>query len=318
MAAQIRIGISGWRYVPWRGVFYPEGLTQNKELRFASRALSTIEINGSFYSLQRPQSYASWYAETGENFLFSVKGPRYITHILRLKDIEKAMANFLASGIFELKEKLGPILWQFPANLKFEPERFEAFLKLLPQDTQTAQALALHCEARMEGRCSLSIDANRPLRHAIEIRHESFIDPAFVELLRRYNVALVIADTAGKWLYREDVTADFLYIRLHGHEQLYSSRYSDEALHYWTSRIQAWAQGGEPDDAQLIDQAHRLPTQESRDVYCYFDNDANVHAPFDADRLTVALGLKESLGKWDLSLIGEEAKPKRKKKANAP
>ncbi|TWI55471.1 uncharacterized protein YecE (DUF72 family) [Pseudomonas duriflava] len=315
MAAQIRIGISGWRYAPWRGVFYPVGLTQNKELRFASRALSTIEINGSFYSLQRPQSYANWYAETGEDFIFSVKGPRYITHILRLKDIEKAMANFLASGIFELKEKLGPILWQFPANLRFDPERFEAFLRLLPQDTQAAQAQAMKCEERMEGRCCLHIDANRPLRHAVEIRHESFITPEFIELLRRYNVALVVADTAGKWLYREDITADFVYIRLHGHEQLYTSRYHDEILQEWASRIQAWAQGRQPDNAQLIDPHHEPPARDYRDVYCYFDNDANVHAPFDADRLTVQLGLRPALGSWDLSLIGEAAKPARKPKS---
>jgi uncharacterized protein YecE (DUF72 family) len=176
----------------------------------------------------------------------------------------------------------------------------------------------MQCEERMEGRCSLSIDVNRPLRHAVEIRHESFIDPAFVELLRRYNVALVIADTAGKWLYREDVTADFLYIRLHGHEQLYSSRYGDDTLQHWASRILGWAQGEQPQDAHLIDDNHVPPERIFRDVYCYFDNDANVHAPFDADRLTVALGLKDSLGKWDLSLIGEEAKPARRKKTNAP
>src|SRR3954468_17583237 len=179
----IHIGISGWRYAPWRGVFYPEGLTQNRELEFASRALPTIEINGSFYSLQRPESYAAWYAATPPGFMFSVKGNRFLTHILRLRDIDGPVANVLASGVFELHEKLGPFLWQFPPNFQFDAERMEHFLSLLPHDTDAGLERARQYEPRMEGRVSLAVDAKRKLRHAIEIRHESFVDEAFIALL---------------------------------------------------------------------------------------------------------------------------------------
>lgn len=173
---QIYIGISGWRYVPWRGVFYPEKLPQAGELEFASRALPSIELNGSFYALQRPESYAAWYEVTPPNFMFSVKGNRYITHILRLQDIEKPLANVFASGVFNLQEKLGPFLWQFPPNFRFEAERLERFLRLLPQDTEQALKLARRRDAIMKGRSRLAIDQNRPMRHAMEIRHDSFID----------------------------------------------------------------------------------------------------------------------------------------------
>lgn len=273
----IFIGISGWRYVPWRGVFYPRGLAQARELDYASRQLPTIEINGSFYSLQRPASYAAWYAATPPGFLFAVKGNRFITHMLKLKEIEGPLANVLASGIFELREKLGPILWQFPEMVKFDPERFEHFFSLLPQDTEAALARALEYQPRMEGKVSLAMDAKRPMRHAVEVRHESFRDARFIALLRKYNVALVVADTAGKWPYMEDVTADFMYLRLHGDEELYASGYGDAAIERWAGKIRAWSAGG-------------------RDVYCYFDNDIKVHAPYDAKRLIAALGLDVSSG----------------------
>jgi len=146
--ATTRIGISGWRYAPWRGTFYPKDLPQRAELEYASAHLSAIEINGSFYSLQRPQSYASWYADTPEDFMFAVKGPRYITHMKRLRDVEVPLANFLASGVLNLKDKLGPVLWQFPPNFKYDRERFEAFLGLLPRDTQEAAAIARKADAR--------------------------------------------------------------------------------------------------------------------------------------------------------------------------
>lgn len=168
----IYVGISGWRYVPWRGVFYPKTLTQNCELEFASRALRSIEINGSFYSLQRPESYVAWYATTPPSFIFSIKGNRYITHILRLRDIEKPLANFFASGLFNLREKLGPFLWQFPPNFRYEPERVEHFFSLLPRDSEEALRLARKREPRMKGRSRLAIDKNRPLRHAMEIRNQ--------------------------------------------------------------------------------------------------------------------------------------------------
>ena len=286
----IYIGISGWRYEPWRGVFYPPDLTQHRELHFASRAVLSIELNGSFYALQRPESYAEWYADTPKDFRFSVKGNRFITHVLRLRDPDAPLANVLASGVFHLREKLGPFLWQFPPNFKFDPARMEHFLSILPHDTESALALARHHEARMEGRAFLEIDKKRKLRHAVEIRHESFIDPAFIALLRKYKVAMVVADTAGKWPDYEDVTADFMYLRLHGDKELYASGYTDAALERWAARIQAWTTGGQPDDARLISPL-AAPKRASRDLFCYFDNDIKVRAPFDARRLIDLLGL---------------------------
>ena len=293
MGGDVRIGISGWRYGPWRGVFYPRGLPQRRELEFASRALSSIEINGSFYALQSPDCYAAWYRDTPPDFVFAVKGSRYITHMLKLANIDRALPNFFASGIFNLREKLGPFLWQFPPNFGFNAERFEAFLAMLPRDTAQALAIARRRDARMTGRSRLAIDAVRPLRHAVEIRHMSFVDERFVALLRRYGVALVVADTAGKWPLREDVTADFVYLRLHGEQELYRSGYTEASLERWAERIRAWSSGGQPPDAQLIS-ALPPPAPAARDVYCYFDNDAKVHAPFDARRLAGKLGLPVS------------------------
>ena len=292
-SGEIRIGISGWRYEPWRGVFYPEDLPQRLELEFASRALPSIETNGSFYALQRPESYAAWQAATPPDFVFSVKAPRYITHILRLSDIEKPLANFFASGLFNLGSKLGPILWQFPPSMRFDPARFESFLSLLPHDTEQALALPRQREARMKGRARLAVDALRPLRHAVEIRHASFAVPAFVDLLRCYKVALVVADTAGKWPYCEDVTADFIYMRLHGDKALYASGYTDTALERWAARIRAWSGGGEPADAHWVAglAASAGGREAPPDVYCYFDNDVKVKAPVDARHLMHKLGL---------------------------
>ncbi|PKL98669.1 MAG: DUF72 domain-containing protein [Gammaproteobacteria bacterium HGW-Gammaproteobacteria-9] len=279
----IHIGISGWRYAPWRGDFYPKGLTQKKELQFASRAVSSIEINGSFYALQTPERYADWYADTPKGFVFSIKGPRYITHVRRLREVEKPIANFFASGIFQLKEKLGPILWQFPPSFKFDPALFEAFLRQLPHDTEAALAIA-------KG----SIDRKRQMRHAVEIRNASFVDPAFIDLLRKYKVALVVADTAGKWPHHEDLTSDLVYIRLHGAEELYTSGYTDAALDDWSQRIQRWSEGSQPDDARLISSSKPRPRR-SREVYCYFDNDVKVRAPYDARQLLRRLGLDAHL-----------------------
>jgi len=286
---KIYIGISGWRYKPWRGVFYPPELTQSRELEYAARAVQTIELNGSFYSLQRPSSYAAWYEATPPGFVFSHKGNRYLTHILRLgENIGPALANVMASGVFNLREKLGPFLWQLPPNFHFDAQRLERFFRLLPRDLEQAQALARQHEVRMNGRVALNIDANHKLRHALEVRHESFNDPSFIALLRKYKVALVVADSAGKWPDYEDVTASFMYLRLHGAEELYSSGYSDAALDHWAARIRAWAGGGQPADAKRISQAPP-PRRASRDIYCYFDNDVKVHAPFDAQRLMARL-----------------------------
>jgi len=285
---KIRIGISGWRYPPWRGVFYPAGLPQHRELEYASREFPTIEVNGTFYSLQKPDSFERWYHDTPPDFVFSVKGPRYITHIKRLKDIEGPLANFFASGIFNLREKLGPILWQFPPSFRYDADKMKHFFQLLPGDTKQALRLARRREPHMTGRVRLAIDATRNLRHAIEIRHESFVDESFVQLLREHNIALVVADTAGKWPYREDVTADFLYLRLHGDKELYASGYTDEALTRWAQRIGAWKAGSQPDDAHVIS-TRPTPARHPRDVYCYFDNDVKVKAPFDARNLMTKL-----------------------------
>ncbi len=281
----VRIGISGWRYPEWRGAFYPAGLPQRAELAYASRRFATIEINGSFYSLQRPELYARWRAETPEGFVFSIKGGRFVTHMLKLRNVETALANFFASGIANLGEKLGPFLWQLPPVLRFDRERLEDFFALLPRDTDQASALARRRNEKVRGRARLAYGANRPLRHALEVRHPTFVDPAFVALLRRHRIALVVADTAGRWPLAEDVTADFVYVRLHGDRKLYESGYTPSALRAWAARIRAWAAGGEPADARRIDRAAaRLPPR-ARDVYCYFDNDAKVKAPRDARRL---------------------------------
>lgn len=300
MTSKIRIGISGWRYPPWRKVFYPEKLVQAQELHFASRALPTIEINGSFYALQTPKSYAKWYEDTPEDFVFSVKAPRYVTHVLRLDEVEKPIANFFASGLFHLRQKLGPILWQFPPSFRFDPVQFEHFLKLLPHDTEAALQQAHQREAKMREREYLEIDEKRPLRHAVEIRNQSFVDAAFIKLLRKYQVALVVADTAGKWPYREDVTADFIYMRLHGAEELYASGYTDEALDRWAERIRLWSEGSQPPDAALISDT-KPPAKKSRDVFCYFDNDIKVKAPFDARKLLARLDLGHELAALDWS-----------------
>jgi len=289
-AGAIRIGISGWRYTPWRGVFYPPGLVQKRELEFASHTFPSIELNGSFYSLQRPESYARWAEDTPEDFVFSVKAPRYITHLRRLREVDKPLANFLASGLLRLGPRLGPLLWQFPPQFRFNPELLEAFLAMLPHSTADALSLARRRDARMHGRSALAIDRDRRMRHAVEIRNESFRDPAFIAMLRRHRIGLVVADTAGKWPLLEDLTADFVYVRLHGDKELYVSGYTDQALARWAGRIDAWSRGTEAPDA-----VHASPVRarvlRRRDVFCYFDNDFKVHAPFDAVALARRLGL---------------------------
>lgn len=288
---RIRIGISGWRYTPWRGVFYPSDLPQRLELHYASRILPTIEINGSFYSLQFPASYQRWHDDTPADFVFAVKGPRFITHMKKLRDVETPLANFFASGVFNLHRKLGPILWQFPPNFRYDPAKLAKFFELLPRDTEAALKLARRHDARLNGRARLTIDARLPLRHAIEIRHESFCDPSFIDLLRKHNIALVIAETAKRYPMMHDITADFVYMRLHGDKTLYQSGYGDRALEKWARRIKAWQRGGEPRDAEKISK-RKPPTSKPRDVYCYFDNtDVKLRAPVDARSLMRKLKL---------------------------
>jgi len=280
----VRIGISGWTYAPWRGNFYPPGLRQADELSYASRQVDTIEINGTFYGLQRPDAFARWHDETPERFVFAVKGPRFITHIRRLREIETPLANFFASGVLRLEEKLGPVLWQFPASFRFSAERLDHFFALLPRHTEAAAALAEHRSEWLAERAWARTERRRELRHAIEIRHQSFLDPAFIALLRHHRVALVFADSVA-WPYAEDVTADFAYLRLHGSEELYASGYSDDALDHWAARIKLWAAGLEPNNARLIAPDAERARQSPRDVFAYFDNDAKVRAPVDARSL---------------------------------
>jgi uncharacterized protein YecE (DUF72 family) len=290
MTGRIRIGVSGWRYMPWRGNFYPKKLAQARELEYASRMFPSIELNGSFYSLQRPSSYAQWAQQTPPGFVFAVKGSRYITHMLRLRNIETALANFLASGLFELGDKLGPILWQFPPMTRFHPDVFEDFFSILPRTTEQAMWIAHAHDERLKGRHSLAPDDSMPLRHAVEVRHESFVDPAFIRLLRKYRMAWVVADTPRPWPLFEDVTADFVYMRLHGSTELYNSRYTDEELDRWAECVRAWTNGRQPAGARLISKKPP-PKRPSRDVYCYFDNTDKLHAPDNARELMEKLGL---------------------------
>ena len=314
MAARTRIGISGWRYEPWRGVFYPPGLAQRRELEYASRMFPSIELNGTFYSMQRPENFAQWRDETPDDFVFAVKGPRYITHLRRLKEIESPLANFFASGVLQLQAKLGPILWQFAPQMPFIPDRFDAFFAMLPRDSQAAAAFAReHHDHRVDGRAIVEVDAKRPLRHAVEVRHPSFVDPAFIALLRRHGLALVVADTAGRWPLLEDLTADFVYVRLHGDVELYASGYSDPALDHWAQRIERWQHGGQADDARLAAPDVPPPKRRTRDVYVYFDNDVKVHAPYDAAALARRLGIDSPLPARDPALDARPQEPVRRR-----
>lgn len=263
--ATVRVGISGWRYPRWRGDFYPSGLVQRRELAYVAERMPTVELNGSFYSLQRPTSYQRWRDETPDGFVFAVKGSRYVSHMLRLRGVETALANFFASGVLALGPKLGPVLWQLPERLLFEPEVLEAFVADLPRTTGEALELARRHDARVDGRSWLEIDADRPIRYALEPRSASFESPDAAAILRAHDDALVVADTAGRFPAFGEQTASFTYVRLHGAEDLYASGYTSTQLDAWAGRIRGWAEG-----------------DPARDVYVYFDNDARGFAPHDA------------------------------------
>lgn len=279
-AGDIRIGISGWRYKGWRGDFYPRGLAQRRELEFATQRLNSIELNGSFYSFQRPESFQSWYEETPPGFVFSVKGSRFITHMRRLLQVEIPLANFFAQGLLRLREKLGPILWQFPPNFKWDAARLDAFFAMLPHTHKEAAKLARQHDDRVEGKSWFRVQQDRPLRHAVEIRHDSFVREEYVSLLRKHNIALVVADTV-EWPLLMDVTADIVYCRLHGSQQLYASGYDPDAIDAWARRVMRWAHGANVTDGKHASVTN-APEVANRDVYVYFDNDAKVRAPFDA------------------------------------
>lgn len=270
-AGDVRIGVSGWRYGAWRGVFYPPGLPQHRELAYVSRTCRTLEINGSFYSLQRPSSWVRWSAETPNDFVFAVKGGRFLTHAKKLRDCEAPLANFFASGLLALGEKLGPILWQLPPQLPFDVDRLETFFAILPRTTTAAAALARHHDRRLRHGAHAEAVMDRPLRYALEVRHPSFRDPAFPDVLRRHQIALCVSDSPGRWPLLQAVTTDFVYVRLHGGTRLYASGYARAALDAWAERIRTWRRRG-------------------RGVFVYFDNDAKVRAPFDAINLAARFG----------------------------
>ena len=287
---QVRVGISGWTYPPWRGKFYPPDLPHRRELEFAARQVSTIEINGTFYSLQRPEYFRAWAAAVPDDFIFAVKGGRFITHIRRLKEVATPLANFFASGPLELGGKLGPFLWQLPPSLRYDRGRLEEFFNLLPRDSDAAFAMASGHDERLAGRASLAAPAAcRPLRHALEVRHASFETEEFVELLRAHRIGLVVADAAGKWPMIEDVTADFMYVRLHGAEELYVSGYTPEALDLWARKVAGWSAGRTPRQTRRL---AAPAARQARDVFVFFDNDAKVFAPYDAIGLAERLHLR--------------------------
>jgi uncharacterized protein YecE (DUF72 family) len=271
---RVRIGISGWRYAPWRGVFYPPGLPQRRELQYASSCLDTIEVNGSFYSLQRPSSFAAWAEQTAPGTLLSVKGSRYITHMLRLRGVDTALANFFASGPLALGASLGPFLWQLSPRVRYETAVLDAFLGSLPRTAAEAARLAERHDDRLREPAWLEPGAepDRPLRHVLEVRNrEGGLGPDLLALLRAHEVGVVVADTAGRWPYLDEVTAPVVYARLHGATELYTSGYAEEDLRVWADRVASWA--------------------ETAEVLVYFDNDVKVHAPFDAMTLADLLGV---------------------------
>jgi uncharacterized protein YecE (DUF72 family) len=250
--ARLFIGTSGWRYAGWRGDFYPTGLVQRRELEYLATRLNSVELNGSFYSLQKPESYDRWRAQTPPGFRFAVKGGRYITHMVGPDRLRAGIDRFLESGVTRLGDRLGPILWQFPRRRRFEPEHLENFCAALPRDYE-----------------------GTALRHAIEPRHESFADPRCAEILRAHDIALVASDGAGEWPVFTDATAGLVYVRLHGPTQLYYGGYSRELLERWASVIRGLST--------------RDRARNPREVYVYFDNDADGRAPFDAVALADTL-----------------------------
>jgi uncharacterized protein YecE (DUF72 family) len=270
------VGISGYDYPGWRGSFYPQDLARKRWLAHASRRLNSIEINGTFYSLKSPAVFAAWRAEVpAVGFLFAIKGSRYNTHNLKLRRSETALANFLASGVLALGASTGPFLWQLPSTYAYDEERMETFLRLLPRDSTQAARLARGHDERLRRGALLRSRTKVAYRHAFEVRHESYFQEAFYAQLRRHGCALVLADTAGIYPYAEELTADFVYARLHGSRELYASGYDDSELDWWARRLRRWMKG---------------PPR--RDAYVYFDNDAKQFAPHDALRLAARLGIR--------------------------
>jgi len=260
----IRVGIGGWVYEPWRGAFYPKGLRQAEELAYASRKVTSIEINGTFYGTQKPKSFRRWADETPDDFIFSLKGPRYATHRRVLAEAGESIERFLASGVLELQSKLGPLVWQFAPPKKFVADDFAAFLALLPK--------------RLDG---------RNIRHAIEVRHESFVAPAFIDLLRKHSVAPVLVDSE-KHPMLADVTSDFVYLRLERSSETIETGYTPADIDRWAKHAKAWAEGGEPGELPTI--APPMSGDRNRDVFVYMISGAKVRAPAAAMALLDRLG----------------------------
>lgn len=269
---RILVGTSGWQYRSWRGDFYPPRLPQGRELSHLASRLGTVEVNGTFYSLTRPAACDVWRRQVPADFVFAIKGSRYITHMLKLRHFEHALANFFASGILRLGPTLGPLLWQLPPQLRFDRDRARDFFGALPRDVAGAERWARRHDARTTGRAALTVVGGHagPLRHAVEIRHPSWLGDEALAVMRAFDVALVAADTAGRHPLSTERTAAFAYVRLHGSTELYASRYRTTELTPWAKRIADWARAGS-------------------DVFVYFDNDALGHAPHDALRLRAML-----------------------------
>jgi uncharacterized protein YecE (DUF72 family) len=260
----IRVGIGGWVFKPWRGTFYPPGLPQARELEHASRALTTIEINGTFYGSQKPESFRRWADETPDDFVFSVKGPRFTTHRALLAEAGPSIERFLGSGVLELKTKLGPLLWQLPPTKAFAPDDFAAFLALLPRTF-----------------------AGRAIRHAVEVRHRSFCCGEFVALMRKFGVAIVLVDSEQHPPIA-DVTADFVYLRLQRTAEEIETGYAAADLKTWAKRARAWDAGHAPSDLTTLAPAAEDPKQ-GRDVFVYMISGAKVRAPAAAQALLAEL-----------------------------
>lgn len=288
---KIRIGVSGWSYDHWRdGVFYPDGLPRRRELEYATRRFNSLEINGSFYSLLRPDTYRKYAGTAPDGFVFAVKGSRFITHSKKLKDPRTPLANFFASGLLRLEEKLGPVLWQLP-DMSWDLERTRRFLELLPKDTRDASRLARKHDQRVNGRASMVVHRNRRIRYALEPRDPDFFCEEGARVCRNAGVAMAFADS-GDWPYTEELTAGFVYLRLHGSPRTYASDYGPRRLESFAEKIRAWKGGEEPPDpARLTERVP--PRRKERDVYVYFDNDAEGHAPHDARALMKVLGVRE-------------------------
>jgi uncharacterized protein YecE (DUF72 family) len=265
-----RVGISGYIYPNWRGVFYPRGLPARRELEYASRQFNSIELNGTFYSLKSPAVFQRWHDESPDGFVFAIKGSRFITHNLKLRNVEAALGNFLASGTLALAEKTGPFLWQLPGTYGFDAERINSFLSFLPRTTTDAEAIARGHDHRLKRGALVDAPRRMRYRHALEVRHPSYFNDELYDILRQQKVAFVVADTAGKFPYAEEITADFVYARLHGSRKLYVSGYTPRELDEWAGRAKRWLRRG-------------------HDSYVYFDNDAKVYAPRDARNLSARL-----------------------------